>query len=177
MCPPSATRKSGERAPFHRARQEGHASSTALILGVDERKQRKQRCCQQTTDHASAGECYAAGRRKGRSKVWIGDDATTQFYPWLKAFPKTPVCVATNGIVAEQPARHNLQGRDHSMPAAKRPGSPCGRWPARLSALTPASHGAGDNSQNGPTGAGYYRLDYDGAIVHASQGWNQGLED
>ena len=28
-------------------------------------------------------ECYAAGRRKGRSKVWIGDDATTQSYPWL----------------------------------------------------------------------------------------------
>src|SRR5947209_12115611 len=27
----------------------------AWFLGVDERKRRKQRCCQQTTDHASAG--------------------------------------------------------------------------------------------------------------------------
>jgi len=50
-------------------------------------------------------------------------------------------------------------------------------WPARLSALTPASDRAGDDRQNGPTGGGYDQLAYDGAIVNAAQGWDQGLED
>jgi hypothetical protein len=36
-----------------------------------------------------------------------------------------------------------------------------------LSVLTPASHSAGDDRQNGPTGGGYHQLAYDGAIVHA----------
>jgi hypothetical protein len=46
-----------------------------------------------------------------------------------------------------------------------------------LSVSTPPSHGARDNRQNGPTGGGYDQLAYDGAIVNAAQGWDQGLED
>jgi hypothetical protein len=34
-----------------------------------------------------------------------------------------------------------------------------------------------DDRQSGPTGGGYYQLDYEGSIVNAPQGWDQGLED
>jgi hypothetical protein len=50
-------------------------------------------------------------------------------------------------------------------------------WPANLSALTPANHRAGDDRQNGPTDGGYYQLAYDGDIVTAPPGGDQGLED
>jgi hypothetical protein len=45
------------------------------------------------------------------------------------------------------------------------------------SRFSPASNSACDDGQNGPTDGGYYQLAYDGAIVNAPQGWDQGLED
>jgi prevent-host-death family protein len=45
------------------------------------------------------------------------------------------------------------------------------------SVSTPARNGACADGQTGPTDGGYYRLSYDGAIVNAPQGWDQGLED
>jgi hypothetical protein len=46
-----------------------------------------------------------------------------------------------------------------------------------LSVLTPTSNSACDDRQNSPTDGGYYQLAYDGDILNAPQGWDQGLED
>src|SRR5215475_2845649 len=43
-----------------------------------------------------------------------------------------------------------------------------------LSVLTPASHFAHDQSQDGPTSESYYQLACDGPIANASHGWDQG---
>ena len=46
-----------------------------------------------------------------------------------------------------------------------------------LSVSMPASNSACDDGQSSPTDDGYYHLSYEGDIVNAPQGWDQGLED